>query len=220
MALGPTIAQREALDNARISLHAFFLESLDGAETDPLEQLAMSIPSETAIEEYDWIGDIPGLVKWLGDREMATVMAGSFRIKNEDWSSGIRIHKNEILDLKLNLVRPKLQGLAQEAKYHYGDLLAKFLLNGFDGTAFPDVGNGLCYDGHFLFATDHSAEDGPTQSNLITLPLDATGLETALAMMRKLRNHRGTRPIRVRPTHLIVGPDQEANARRLINSTI
>jgi phage major head subunit gpT-like protein len=220
LSLGPTIAQREAIENARISLHTFFLESLDGAAADPIEELAMQVPSSTAVEEYDWIGDIPGLVEWLGDREMATVMVGSFTIKNKDWSSGARIHKNEILDHRLAQTRAKLQGLAQEARYHYGDLLARCLLNGFDGQAFPDVGTGLCYDGRFLFSADHRAEGGPAQSNLLNVPLDAEGLRIAKAQMRKLRNHKGTRPVRVRPTHLIVGPDLEDTAKRLLNQEI
>jgi phage major head subunit gpT-like protein len=220
MTLGPTIAQRDQIENARIALHTFFLETLDGTSADELEQLAIDVPSSTAIEEYDWVGDIPGLVEWLGDREEATVMVGSFQIRNKDWASGVRIHKNEILDHKWAQLEMKIRGLAQEARYHYGDLLAKLMINGFDGAAYPDVGTGLGYDGAFFFSDAHSSEGGPSQSNLLTAALSETALESAIKKFGALRNHKGTRPIRVRPTHLIVGPDLEPTADRLLSADI
>lgn len=217
-ALGPTVAQREALDNARVALHAFMLEALDGTAADELEQIALEVASSTAIEEYDWVGDIPGLVEWIGDREEANVMAGSFQIRNKDWASGVKIHKNEILDDKLSIVRARIMGLAQEARYHYGDLLAQLLINGFDGAAYPDLGSGLCYDGAFFFSDAHTAEDGPVQSNKLTTALSESSLETAIKKFGAFRNHSGTRPIRVRPTHLIVGPDLEPTADRILGA--
>jgi phage major head subunit gpT-like protein len=213
---GPTIAQRAAIENARVSLHAFFLEALDGIPADPLEQLAQEVPSSTAIEEYDWIGDIPGLTEWIGDRAEATIMAGSFRIANKDWASGIQIHRNEILDHKMAQIGNRVRALAQEAQYHYADLLAQVLLNGFDGTAFPDIGDGICYDGSFLFANDHSSEDGPAQTNLLGGAFSESTLETGIKNFSKLRNHTGKRPIRVRPTHILCGPDVEPAVDRVL----
>ena len=218
MTLGPTIAQREKLDNARVALHAFMLEALDGAAADPLEQVALEVNSSTAIEEYDWLGDLPGLVEWIGDREEANVMAGSFQIRNKDWASGIKIHKNEILDDKLALVRAKVLGLAQEARYHYGDLLAQLLVNGFDGSAYPDLNDGTCYDGAFFFSDSHAAEGGPAQDNKLTVALSRDAIKTAIQMFGRFRNHTGKRPIRVRPTHLIVGPELEPTADEILQS--
>lgn len=220
--LGPTIAQRAALDNSRITFHTFFLDQLERMDADPMEQLANEVPSDSAIEQYDWIGDIPELEEWVGDRVEANTMVGAFQIKNKDFSSGIRIHKNEILDDKLNLIKPRVEGLAKASRYHYADLLAKFLVNGFDGTTYPTVSTGICYDGQLFFSTTHSAEGGPAQSNKLTIALDADGvaLDTAVSMLGDLRTHTGSRPLRVRPTHLIVGPDLEPMADRLLSDKI
>jgi phage major head subunit gpT-like protein len=215
--LGPTIAQREQIANAALTLHTYFHEELDKQEVDPITQLALEVPSSTAIEEYDWIGDIPGLTEWVGDREEATIMAGAFSIKNKDWASGVRIHKNEILDHKMAQIRVKLMGLAQAAGFHYGELLGKLLVNGWDG-ALTEVGNGKAYDGAFFFSAAHTSEGGPAQSNAVASNpvLSETALELAIKMMGKLRNHTGRRPLRVRPTHLIIGPDLEPVADRIL----
>jgi phage major head subunit gpT-like protein len=215
--LGPTIAQREQIENARVTLHTYFHEELDQQAPDPIEQLALTIDSSTAIEEYDWVGDIPGLTEWVGDREEATIMAGAFTIKNKDWSSGVRIHKNEILDHKMPQVKVKLMGLAQAAGFHYGELLGRLLVNGFDG-ALTDVGDGKSYDGALFFSTSHSAEGGPTQTNRVASNpvLTESSLELALKMAGRLRNHTGRRPLRVRMTHLVCGPDLEPTADRIL----
>lgn len=218
--LGPSIAQRAQIENARVSLNEFFLESLERTGPDPVEQFAMQIDSDTAIEEYDWVGDIPGLTEWVNDRAMATLMAGSFSIRNKDWASGIRVHKNEVLDHKLSMVKKRIEGLAAAAQAHYGELLAKFLINGFAGTVYPELGDGLAYDGALFFSDSHSSEEGPNQSNKASAALSEASLEAALKKAAALNNHDGTRPLNINPTHLLCGPNLRFTAERILNSMI
>ena len=60
-------------------------------------------------------------------------------------------------------------------------LLAKLLINGFSGTAFPEAGDGLAYTGKTFFATDHSLEGGSaTISNRTTSAFSEAAVEAAI----------------------------------------
>lgn len=227
--LGPAVENQSAYVNAQITFHAAFMQYLETSADDPLNALAMEMPSNTAMEDHIFIGDIPGFKEWTTDREMGTLQAHGIQVKNRDWSSGIAIHRNQILDDKLGLVMPRIQGLAAKAKRHRGQLIAELLLNGFagnasfgsDGDAAGTAGDGTCYDGSFMFSASHSLEGGPSQSNLLTtLALNDTNLEAAVSLMRGFRTYDGRDPLMVTPTTLVVGPANEWMAKRLLNQEL
>src|SRR5690606_21037064 len=74
-------------------------------------------------------------------------------------------------------------------------------------------------DGKELFATDHPVATGGTQSNELATPADLseTAMETLLIQIRKAKDDRGL-PIALNPVRLIVPPDEEYNAIRLMKN--
>lgn len=227
--LGPSVENQSAYTNAQITFHAAFMAYLEATKDDPLNALAMELPSNTAQEVHVFLGDIPGFKEWAGDREMGALQAHNLTIRNRDWASGIAIHRNQIVDDKLGLVMPRIQGLAQKAKRHRGQLIAELLLNGFAGTVnfgtsggpSAEVGDGTCYDGAFMFSHSHTLEGGPNQDNYLgAVALSDSGLESAIKLMRGFKTYDGRDPLEVTPTHLIVGPQLEFMAKRLLNQEL
>jgi len=87
---------------------------------------------------------------------------------------------------------------------------ANIFNNGFDSN-YPGG------DGKELFATDHPTDSGGNQSNELATPADLseTSMETLLIQIRKAKDDRGL-PVAMMPMQLIVPPDEEYNAARLM----
>lgn len=89
---------------------------------------------------------------------------------------------------------------------------AAILNNGFD-TAYTGG------DGQPLFSESHPVAVGGTQSNMLSTASDLseTAMESLLIMIRKAKDDRGL-PISLNPTRLIVPPEEEYNATRLMKN--
>lgn len=207
------IANQSNLDAARVGFHAAFLAQLGLVPSMPLEQAFAEVNSTTAIEEWEWLGDFPGFSEWVSDRPMATLAAFKMRLTNRDWVSGLRLHQNQFKDDKLGLFSLSTAGLAQAARQHRADMAVQLLINGFAGTAYPDVSNGLAYDGKFFFDSTRA-----TGSNKLTTALDDTGagLDAAELLLGTQTTYDGKRKLRIQGSHLIVGPKLAPIARRLM----
>lgn len=219
--LGPAVELQEKYANAQISFHAAFFDAIEKVGEPELMQVAMELPSDTALEQHIFLGDVPGFAEWVTEREMGVLQAHNISVINKNWASGIGIHRNQIADDKLGLVFRKIATLAKKAKHHPAALLAKLFMNGFTGTSFPEVGDGTTYDGSLFFSATHALEGGPAQSNLLAnVALGDAGLEQAYQLFRAFATYDGLDPLEVEPTHLLVGPKLEWMAKRLVGQQL
>lgn len=216
MAIQFDIATQSKVDAARVAFHGLFMQAMESKKVDPVEEIFQTLESTTKIEEWDWLGDLPGFSEWKGDRTLSEIDSFNIRIANKDWSNGIRLHVNNIKDDRLGLFNMAIPGLTVKARRHRSDLMVKLLLNGFTGTLYPDIGNGLAYDGALFFSTTHPQSNGGTQSNKMTVAFSEAALETAITMLRNMRTADGKDPLDLSGTHLIVGPGNEWLARKLL----
>ncbi len=200
-------------DASKIGFHAAFMQSLVNTSDDPLNELFTVVPSNRKVEEWDWMGDLPVFEEWKTDRKLATLEAFKLRVENKKWSNGIRIKADDVKDDALGLIGPSIAGLAQVAHNHRWDMLVQLLLNGFAGSAFPELGNGLGYDGAFFFS-DSGHRGG--NDNKMTAALDSAGLVAAQLLLRSMKTYDGLHPLRTKGTHLIVGPKLEWTAEKLL----
>lgn len=209
------IANQANIDAARVAFHAAFLEMFGKTVASELAILFTEVPSTAGIEEWSWLGDLPDFEEWKGDRFLAELAAFKMRLTNKDWASGIRVHQNTIKDDKLGLVQPKIAQLAQKARTHRYRLGMKLLVNGFDGTQYADVSNGLAYDGFFFFSTTR-----PTGSNKLTSALSLAALEAAELLLEGQTTYDLSEPLDFMGTHLIVGPKLAPFAKKLMGQDL
>lgn len=207
-----SLVNQAKIDASQIGFSTAFNSAFDDF-VDPIREIAMEVPSTTAVENQDWLGAIPGLTEWLDERRLDNLRAENIVVINKDWSSGIRIDRNDIADDRLGIVTPRLQALAQKAGRHYGTLIADFLLNGFATTKF-----GASYDGQAFFSASHKSGDEPTQSNTNAAALDPTAYDAARAGMQKLEDE-FNEELGIMPTHILVGPDLERTALEVVKAT-
>lgn len=219
--MGSFISNAATLEAARIAFHAAFLEQLGVSTTNPLAGLFQELPSTANLEEWDWLGDLPDFEEWKGDRFLAGLAAYKLQIRNKDWANGIRVKQNDIKDDKLGLVQPKIAGLATKAKTHRIRLTVKALIAGMGTGAFPDVSNGIAYDGVTFFSLSHA-----TGANKHTTALSSAGLDAALLLLQSQTSFDGLEPLELgilepggtSKLTLIVGPKLLGTATRLATS--
>jgi phage major head subunit gpT-like protein len=164
-----------------------------------------------------FLGDVPMLEEHLDDLKLSRLRAEKITVRARDFSGGIRVHRNDIMDDRLGLVMPKITTLGDRARQHVSKTLVELLLNGFDGTAFPNVSDGLGYDGQFFFSAAHVDGAGPTQDNVSTATLAAASYEAARVAMQSLLDEE-SQPLQINPDTLIVGPSNERTALEIVQA--
>ena len=169
------------------------------------QQIATVTPSTTDTETYAWLGDIPGMREWIGDREIQNLSGSDYSIKNKDFELTVGVPRNAIEDDKLGLYNPSVQMLGQSAALHPDELVFALLPAGFTTK---------CYDGKNFFATDHKVGKNDV-SNKGTLKLSMAAYIAARAAIMSLMNSKG-RALGLVPDTLVVPPALEATARDIL----
>lgn len=176
------------------------------------EPFVTTVPSTGKSEKYKWLGAIPTMKKYKDEVPFEKLSAYSWEIANDTYVNGLEIDREDIEDDNLGLVKPTIEEMGAEARRHPGELVFNLVNNGFAATG---------YDGQFFFDTDHSDEGSAAQSNKASgggSVLSETSLTTALSAMRRIKDHRG-RPMRIKPNTLVVPPELEITAKKLIQQT-
>lgn len=137
-------------------------------------EIATTVRSTGADEEYGAIGSVPGIREWLGDRQFHTLRGAKFTIENRKWESSVQVEKDDIDDARLVKYGPVLEELGAEAMHHPDELMFELLIAGESQT---------CFDGQYFFDTDHAWGDSGTQSNDLTAAA-ATGTTPTAAEYR------------------------------------
>jgi phage major head subunit gpT-like protein len=160
------------------------------------------------------VGAPSRMTKWTGQVAYDNIKKGyQKQYRAEKYSTGIQVDRDlwedgEYVRIK-NLVTNIAQGVNTHMQYEsaslFNDAFAGALYTGGDGLA-------LC-------SASHKTTPGEvgTQSNLGTLDLDYTGLETTKRLMRRFVNDKGDRML-IEPDMIICGDYWEDTCKKLFGS--
>jgi phage major head subunit gpT-like protein len=109
--------------------------------------LCTVVNSTSSEETYGWLGDIPKMREWIGERVIHGLMAHGYSIKNRKFELTIGVKKDDIEDDKLGIYGPRFQFLGKAVAEHPDDLVF--------GELIPNAWSAPCFDGQFFFDTDH-----------------------------------------------------------------
>lgn len=139
---------------------------------DPLyPELCTVVNSSGADEKYGWVGGVPGMREWVGERQFKQLRAADYTLINKHWESSLEVLRTDVDDDRLAMIAPAAQQLGVEAAYHPDELLWDVLKAG---------ESSQCFDGQFFYDTDHVWGDSGTQSNDLTYAA-ATGTDPTVA---------------------------------------
>lgn len=137
------------LDDIRVGFQNVY-ESAFNAAVVNWDKVAMHVPSSAKAEVYGWLGQLPRMREWLGDRVINGLKTHDFTIVNKDFELTVGVSRNDIEDDTLGVYKPMFEALGDAAKRHPDELVYALLAAGFDT---------LCYDGQYFFDTDHPVLD-------------------------------------------------------------
>lgn len=172
------------------------------------------VKSESDSEDYSWLGAVPKIREFLGERQAKDLANFNYNIRNKTWENTLGIKRTDIEDQKLGMITMRVQELAQEAARYPDELAATFLTNALGSAAAPY----LCYDGQGFIDTDHPAPTmigGAVQANRAGTALASATLWAAIAAMRMYRDDTG-RILNIHPNLLLVEPCLEQTSRELL----
>lgn len=118
------------------------LQSAPGLHRD----LAMVVPSSGEKETYGWLGAVPGLREWIGDRVIHSIALQGYQITNRKFESTLGVPREKIEDDTYGIFGPLFEKMGADAAKHPNQLIFDLLAAGFATT---------CYDGQYFFDTDH-----------------------------------------------------------------
>lgn len=148
-----------------ISLRKEFQEGL--ALVNPTwQEVAMRIPSTSDSNIYSWLGKMPSMREWMGERAINAIKQDAFRIENKLFEETIGVPRTAIEDDQIGNYRLISQQLGFSAGLLPDDLVWPLLADGV---------NKKCYDNQCFFDEEHPVyekSDGTGavdhQSNLTT----------------------------------------------------
>lgn len=104
-----------------------------------VETIATQVTSQGEDEKYGFLGDLPAVKTWAGDKTWGSLTDYSYTLTNEDYYNAIAIDRNELDDDRMGIIKPRIQMLVADCKSYKLDLLEALLENGATGTAYDSV---------------------------------------------------------------------------------
>lgn len=153
--------------NTMRSLYTGFNAAFQGGFTgvEPMyNRVATTVPSTTKSNEYGWLGQMPRVREWLGDRVVNSISAHGYTIKNRKYESTISVQADDIEDDNIGIYAPLFTEFGRSAATFPDELVWPFLKTGFEVT---------CYDGQPFFHSDHPVLD--EKGNTITVSNNGGG---------------------------------------------
>lgn len=179
------------------------------------DRLATEVPTMGSSETHAFLASIPRMREWLGDKTIQNAGAYGFNVVNKDFELTLEVDRNKIEDDSLGVYNPIVDQMGVSARKLYDDLLVDELRNGHAR---------LCYDGQYLFDTDHPISKldpsiSGTQANYaasgVALTLDNYVAKRAVMMAFKGDNNK---ELGIVPDTLIVPPQLENTARLIVEA--
>jgi phage major head subunit gpT-like protein len=150
------------LKTLNVSFSALFSGGL-GQVTGQKNVIAQTVPSSTKMNEYAWLGELPDMREWLGDRQRLQLKGHAYSIENKDFELTVEVKKTDIEDDNIGGYSMMFTAMGRSIAAHPEKLVWGALANGHTSP---------CYDGQNFFDTDHPVLDanGNVQSVSNSLP--------------------------------------------------
>jgi phage major head subunit gpT-like protein len=121
------------------------------------------VPSDSADEDFSWIGDGRSFQEFVDEVEFAPLSDGTYNLENKKYAQGLAVKKDDIMDGKVRGLPLRIAEMAQKWPGYVDYLITTAMIAG------TSAGAGTIAAGNH-FATGHAArgDEGGTQDNLKT----------------------------------------------------
>lgn len=141
-----------------------------GSAPSQFSKIATVVKSQTASNTYAWLGNMPGMKEWVGDRAITAIQSHGYSIVNKKWANAVEIQRTDIEDDNVGVYSPLIEELGRAAGELPDQLVFGALKNGFTTE---------CYDKQYFFDTDHPVSanvDGTSPKSVSNITNDNTNV--------------------------------------------
>lgn len=208
-----------------------FIRTFNETRTDLL-MLATMLSSDSDVETYAWIDELPRMREFLTERRITGLGDARYDVANRKFESTIGVKRDHLSDSKIDMINMRISELAKEAKGHPMTLLAEQLVNGVSASVTDSesgaIRSNVCYDGEAFFSATHPARGvlTATQSNLSAgTGTSVAQLSADLAAVKTVMSRRldaGGKPFRRQWVQIaiVAPPDLEQNFKTVLESDL
>ncbi len=139
------IVDRGNLDALFVGFQTALNKGIANAQSQ-YKTIAMIVPSGHSSETYAWLGAVPQIREWIGDRWIVKLSGTGYTVKNKDFEQTIAVDRNDIEDDAVGIYGPMFEMMGNDSETFPDTLCFGLLAAGFTTN---------CYDGQNFFDTDH-----------------------------------------------------------------
>lgn len=110
------------------------------------EPFTMVVPSSSASNTYEWLGEMVDVKEWVGPRVPGNVQMFVYQVHNKSWENSLQVREDEVMNNQLAGKYLNAQALGQKIMSHPAKLAFEALAKGHLNP---------CYDGQNFFDTEH-----------------------------------------------------------------
>lgn len=165
----------ERVKELETDMKANFQKGIESEKVDTSHlAFSMVVPSNSASNTYEWMGEMVDVTEWVGPRKLGNVQMIVYEVHNKSWENSIKVTEMDLMNNNLAGRYLNAQALGTRIKSHPAKLNYEVLANGHLN---------LCYDGQNFFDKEHPVyekNDGTGKVNLVS-NMDDSGEEGSLA---------------------------------------
>jgi phage major head subunit gpT-like protein len=126
-----------------------------------VDRLSIPFDSNSASEDYAWLGTPPGLTEVKGEKRGEQPAEYHYSLRNREFDGGLNINRTDIERDKTGQIMAQVGEFGIRCGNHWIELLSTLMLAGVGTTL------GKCYDGQNFFSASHGERKSGTQKNLL-----------------------------------------------------
>lgn len=136
--------------NLTVGFQAAFQGAFSGVQS-AYGRFCTTVNSTTAEEDYGWLGDMPQIREWIGERVVHNLTASGYAVKNRPFELTIGVPRSAVEDDRYGIYATASRGLGEQAARFPDKLVFGLMADGWTKK---------CYDGQPFFSTDHPTDSG------------------------------------------------------------
>lgn len=200
------IVNQANLHGLEVGYSTAFNKSFESTQSN-YQKVATVVPSITGEQDYKWLGQMPGMREWIGEREIQALAAYGYFIKNRKFEMTVGVKRDDIEDDQYGVYTPLFSNMGEAAALHPDDLIFGAMMSGFAAK---------CYDGLSFFHTAHKVGN-VTYSNRSNKKLSRESYMEARSSIMSIRGDKG-KSLKLLPDLLVVSPAEEEKARLILEA--
>ena len=133
------------LDALRVGFQTSFEGGL-GQAASMYTRIATVVPSSTRENRYGWLGQMPSVREWVGERHVHGLASHDYSIVNRSFEMTVGVPRDDIEDDIFGVYAPLFEEMGMAVGAQPDEMIFGLLKDGFTTP---------CYDGQYYFDTDH-----------------------------------------------------------------